>query len=50
MRSTTSRASSTREWPDGDGDGIPDGIDNCPLVPNADQARATDSGEIVLIC
>jgi outer membrane biosynthesis protein TonB len=27
---------------DADGDGVPDGVDNCPLVPNADQLN-TDS-------
>jgi hypothetical protein len=26
--------------PDGDGDGIPDGSDNCRTIPNADQANA----------
>ena len=30
--------------PDGDGDGVGDGSDNCPSVPNADQADADSDG------
>jgi hypothetical protein len=30
---------------DGDGDGVPDELDNCPIVANADQADALGSGE-----
>jgi len=30
--------------PDTDGDGIPDSIDNCPLVPNPDQSDVNESG------
>lgn len=29
---------------DGDGDGVPDGIDDCPTVPNPDQADADGDG------
>jgi len=29
---------------DGDGDGVPDSIDNCPSVPNADQLDANGDG------
>jgi deoxyribonuclease I len=29
---------------DSDGDGVPDLLDNCPSVPNADQADTNDSG------
>ena len=29
---------------DSDGDGVPDSIDNCPLVPNPDQADADGNG------
>ncbi len=28
--------------PDADGDGVPDAEDNCPMVPNADQANSDD--------
>ena len=35
--------------PDTDGDGIPDGIDNCPLIANADQ-RDTDGDRIGDAC
>jgi len=31
-------------WRDSDGDGIPDVIDNCPLVPNPDQADLDRDG------
>lgn len=30
--------------PDDDGDGVPNAIDNCPTVPNADQADADSDG------
>ena len=30
--------------PDGDADGVPDGADNCPLAPNADQADSMHPG------
>jgi len=30
--------------PDTDGDGVPDHLDNCPLVPNADQADSDGDG------
>jgi cysteine-rich repeat protein len=30
--------------PDGDGDGVPDSLDNCPDTPNRDQADADDDG------
>lgn len=30
--------------PDGDGDGVPDSLDNCPIVANADQADADADG------
>ncbi len=30
--------------PDTDGDGVPDDDDNCPLVPNADQADSNNDG------
>jgi hypothetical protein len=33
-----------RATPDRDGDGVPDGIDNCPDVPNPDQADADGNG------
>jgi hypothetical protein len=29
---------------DGDSDTVPDAIDNCPLVPNADQADTNNDG------
>lgn len=35
--------------PDGDGDGVPDSEDNCPLTPNADQAD-TDADTIGNVC
>lgn len=35
--------------PDGDGDGVLDSVDNCPAVPNADQADA-DSDNIGDLC
>jgi len=30
--------------PDTDGDGVPDSVDNCPLVPNPDQSDVNNSG------
>jgi len=30
--------------PDSDGDGIPDAVDNCPFVPNPDQADSDNDG------
>src|SRR5205814_6795045 len=30
--------------PDRDGDGVPDAIDNCPAIPNSDQADADGDG------
>ncbi len=30
--------------PDGDGDGVPDSVDNCPTVSNADQADSDGNG------
>ena len=35
----------TAMLPDVDGDGVPDGIDNCPTVPNPDQACARGDGK-----
>ncbi|MCH8087016.1 MAG: thrombospondin type 3 repeat-containing protein, partial [Chloroflexi bacterium] len=32
------------QFPDADGDGVPDVIDNCPDVVNSDQADADDDG------
>jgi hypothetical protein len=39
--------SQLRNWPNGDADldGVPDGSDNCPLVPNPDQANIDGDGE-----
>lgn len=34
----------TAQAPDGDGDGVPDAGDNCPLVANSDQADADGDG------
>ena len=36
--------SSEEADPDGDGDGVPDGSDNCPSVPNADQLDSNGNG------
>jgi beta-glucanase (GH16 family) len=33
------------EPPDGDADGVPDRTDNCPLIPNSDQADNDGDGE-----
>jgi hypothetical protein len=30
--------------PDGDGDGVPDAADNCPTVPNPNQADGNQNG------
>jgi hypothetical protein len=35
---------STFAAPDGDGDGVPDSVDNCPGTPNADQADKDGNG------
>jgi N-acetylneuraminic acid mutarotase len=37
-------ASCTNTAPDGDGDGIPDADDNCPVTPNPDQADSDGDG------
>lgn len=29
---------------DTDGDGVPDGSDNCPYIPNSDQTDTNDNG------
>lgn len=42
VAASISLASGARE--DGDGDGIPDGVDNCPTLPNPEQRPCTPDG------
>lgn len=42
--STTASTSTTTTLPDSDGDGVPDGVDDCPSISNPGQADADGDG------